>query len=81
MVARLASAGVQPDARWLLLHPGASAPSRRYPPEQFAAAARLLVERTGCRVVLSGDERERALVHEIVGKTQLGGLGQPPRWG
>src|ERR671930_1012206 len=30
--------GVRMDQPWLVIHPGASAPSRRYPPEAFAEA-------------------------------------------
>ena len=32
--------GVGPDRPWVVIHPGATAPSRRYPPESFAEAAR-----------------------------------------
>jgi ADP-heptose:LPS heptosyltransferase len=49
----LAAAGVDPDDRWLVVHPGAVASSRRYPAEGFAAAADLLAQR-GWRVVLTG---------------------------
>jgi lipopolysaccharide heptosyltransferase II len=58
--------GIDLDAPWLVLHPGASAPSRRYPPEKFAQAARLLATRTGARVVVTGDDAERALADAIV---------------
>jgi lipopolysaccharide heptosyltransferase II len=50
---------------WVLLHPGATAPSRRYPPEQFAEAARALAQATGCAVVLSGTAGEQALVETM----------------
>jgi lipopolysaccharide heptosyltransferase II len=46
---------------WLLVHPGATAPSRRYPPAQFAQAARTLARDTGCAIVLSGVGDDRAL--------------------
>src|SRR5207302_6946092 len=36
----------------VLAHPGASAASRRYPPESFARALGLLARRTGCEIVL-----------------------------
>jgi len=45
---------------WVLIHPGASAPSRRYPAEQFAEAARGLAQ-AGWAVVLSGVDGEPAL--------------------
>jgi lipopolysaccharide heptosyltransferase II len=54
-----------PDRRWAVIHPGASAPSRRYPPEGFAAAARQLVREDGCRVVFTGGPAEVDLVESI----------------
>jgi ADP-heptose:LPS heptosyltransferase len=53
------------DERWALIHPGASAASRRYPAEGFAAAARALAAEHGCRVVFTGAAGERALVDEV----------------
>jgi lipopolysaccharide heptosyltransferase II len=46
----------------VVVHPGASAASRRYPPEQFARAIDLLVTQTGCEAVFTGDAVERPLV-------------------
>ncbi|HEY7521921.1 MAG TPA: glycosyltransferase family 9 protein [Methylomirabilota bacterium] len=51
--------------RWIVLHPGGTAPSRRYPPEQFAEAARALVRATGCAVVLSGAEGEHGTIDRL----------------
>lgn len=64
--ARAAIAGfVPPGGRWAVVHPGASAPSRRYPPEQFAAALRMLAAQ-GWHCVLTGDAAERPLVAAIL---------------
>ncbi|MBX9814764.1 MAG: hypothetical protein K2X76_08680, partial [Sphingomonas sp.] len=41
-IARGRIAELAPPGRWLAVAPGASAPSRRYPPEKFGAALRLL---------------------------------------
>ncbi len=49
------------EGRWVLVHPGASAPSRRYPASLFARAVELLVE-AGFRVVLTGSDAERDIV-------------------
>jgi lipopolysaccharide heptosyltransferase II len=68
---QLARRGLDRGARWLLVHPGASAPSRRYPPEQFAAAARSLMLEHGFRVLLSGARSDRAAVAEV--QRALGG--------
>jgi lipopolysaccharide heptosyltransferase II len=70
----------------VVVHPGASAPSRRYPPESFAAAMDLLVASSGCQVVFTGDAAEAGLVEGIrgamaaasrslAGKLSLGELG------
>ena len=54
-----------PGRRWAVVHPGASAPSRRYPPEGFAEAARRLVRDEGFRVVFTGGCGEVDLVASI----------------
>ena len=46
----------------VVVHPGASAPSRRYPPAGFAAVARRLACEAGCRVVFTGSRAEEGLV-------------------
>lgn len=53
------------DLPWVALHPGSTAPSRRYAPEAFAEAARRLVVQHGMRVVLTGTESERPLIEGI----------------
>jgi lipopolysaccharide heptosyltransferase II len=63
--ARLTARGVDLASPWLVVHPGATAPSRRYPPEQFAEAARLIVLEYGEQVVFSGSAAERELVDGI----------------
>jgi lipopolysaccharide heptosyltransferase II len=52
------------DERWIVLHAGASAPSRRYPPELYAVAARGL-SALGYRIVLTGSADEAELVNSI----------------
>jgi lipopolysaccharide heptosyltransferase II len=51
--------------RWVVIHPGATAPSRRYAPEGFARAARRLAREQGYRVVFTGGEAEAGLVESI----------------
>jgi lipopolysaccharide heptosyltransferase II len=53
------------DRPWVVIHPGATAPSRRYPPEGFAAVARRLVHDLGCQVIFTGTASERDLVESI----------------
>lgn len=61
----LTELGMQSDMSWVVIHPGATAPSRRYPPEQFAIAARMLVQNAGIQVLFTGTEPERELVESI----------------
>lgn len=61
----LASAGIDESQPYVLLHPGASAPARRYPPERFGRIARLLLER-GRQVLVTGVEREQAVLEVVL---------------
>jgi lipopolysaccharide heptosyltransferase II len=61
----LSSLGIEPATPWIVLHPGATAPSRRYPPKQFAAAVRPLVADQGYRVLVTGSAGEAALVSDL----------------
>ncbi|WP_084468657.1 glycosyltransferase family 9 protein [Nocardiopsis trehalosi] len=55
-----------------VLHPGAAAPARRWPPDRFAAAARHLTAR-GHRVVVTGGPGERALAERVARDAGLPG--------
>ncbi|MBD2091730.1 lipopolysaccharide heptosyltransferase II [Microcoleus sp. FACHB-1515] len=55
---------IQIDRPWLVIHPGATAPSRRYPPEYFATVARMLVQQ-GIQVIFTGTGSEKELVEFI----------------
>ena len=70
----------------VVMHPGASAASRRYPPESFARAADMLIDAIGCGIVLTGNAGEEDLVQSVqrrmskpspslVGKLSLAELG------
>lgn len=61
----LMRACVDRDRPWVVVHPGASAASRRYPPEKFAAAARRLVVEDGFQLVFTGSGDEAHLVAQI----------------
>jgi lipopolysaccharide heptosyltransferase II len=62
---RLAGLGIRPGEPWLLAHPGATAPSRRYPPDRFGRAIRDINAMTCWPVVLTGSASERDLVGEV----------------
>ncbi len=57
--------GVDQERPWAIIHPGATAPSRRYPPEGFAEVARRLVLDMGIQILFTGTEPERKLVEDI----------------
>lgn len=85
---RLRVVGVPPtgeltgDGPYVVLHPGASVPSRRWPIEGFARAARLLAEE-GHRLVLTGDEADLPLTavvsREAPGAVDLAGACTLPQ--
>lgn len=66
--AALARLGIDAGAGFLLLHPGASAPSRRYPAAQWRRAAELVERHCGLPLVLAAGPSERGLLREIAGE-------------
>lgn len=64
-VERLLCDALAPQQAWAVIHPGASAASRRYPPESFAAVATSLVRDLGWQVLFTGIESERDLITTI----------------
>jgi lipopolysaccharide heptosyltransferase II len=84
--AQLAAAGGRADLPCLVVHPGASASSRRYPAERFGEAADAIAAATGWQVVFTGSADEEALVARamaamrrpavsLAGRLSLGALG------
>jgi lipopolysaccharide heptosyltransferase II len=65
VISRLARAGVDASRPYVVVHPGASAESRRYPAARFGAAAELIARSTGAPVVLSGGAEDRPLIDEM----------------
>jgi ADP-heptose:LPS heptosyltransferase len=63
--ALLAKAEINVHHPFIILHPGSSAKARRYPIERFGVLTHLLTER-GWQVLVTGNEREAALVEEIL---------------
>jgi lipopolysaccharide heptosyltransferase II len=62
---RLDAAGVDRAHEWVVVHPGARAASRRYPPESFASACQRLVAERRCQIVFTGDPSEAPLIERI----------------
>jgi lipopolysaccharide heptosyltransferase II len=65
--ARLLLDGIGLDATspWIIVHPGATASSRRYPAGSFAEAAQQLADQHGIQILFTGSEPETELVGRI----------------
>jgi lipopolysaccharide heptosyltransferase II len=61
---RLAAAGIDVGRPYIVVHPGATAPSRRYPAERFGAAVRLIAQRLPLPVVFTGSREESGLIEQ-----------------
>ena len=76
---------VTPATPLIGIHASAKAPSRRWPPERFAAVADILAARFDAVIVLTGSDGDRDITRairrhmrhqplDLAGKTSLGGL-------
>jgi ADP-heptose:LPS heptosyltransferase len=63
--ALLAARGIDPHSPFVVLAPGASCATRRYPAAGWAAAAAMIADGTRWPVVAVGSEAERALCDEV----------------
>jgi lipopolysaccharide heptosyltransferase II len=82
----IAAAGVDLSRPWIVVHPGATAPSRRYPPECYArACASIASDYPDYQILVTGSAREAQIVrtvaassgpttHAIAGMLNLGEL-------
>lgn len=68
---RLNELDIDPARPWVVIHPGATAPSRRYSPENFATVARRLADDDRLPILFTGTESERGLIEAI--RTAMGG--------
>jgi lipopolysaccharide heptosyltransferase II len=64
-VEKLRAAGVDLERRYIVVHPGASAPSRRYPEEHYAAVIDALAAPPDAQLVFTGTAAERELIRAI----------------
>lgn len=62
---RLTARGLSPHGPWFVIHPGASAPSRRYPPQRFGEVAARLAASTPYPIILTGSADEAPLIREV----------------
>ncbi|MFD2756076.1 lipopolysaccharide heptosyltransferase II [Comamonas terrae] len=81
----LAAAGGSPDRPYIVIHPGASAASRRYPADRYGVVAQALQAHGDYQVVFTGSDEEAELVAQaasrmerppinLAGRLSLGGL-------
>ncbi|MDR7274330.1 glycosyltransferase family 9 protein [Catenuloplanes atrovinosus] len=59
-----------------IIHPGAKSPSRRWPPDRYAAVARALTD-AGHRVLVTGSAAERELAADVAARAGLGAPAVP----
>jgi lipopolysaccharide heptosyltransferase II len=65
LAAKLEAHEIDAGRRWVVMHVGANAASRRYPPDRFAQVAHGLAEHEHCEVLLTGSEAERELIDAV----------------
>ncbi len=62
---KLEEAGIDISRPYIVVHPGATAPSRRYPAAQFAQAMRMIAAHVDHQFIVTGGVEERALVETV----------------
>lgn len=65
------------SGHYVAVHPGTSAPARRYPQAQLAETVRLIAEH-GTHVVVTGSDKERALTEFVAGRHAIDLGGKTP---
>jgi lipopolysaccharide heptosyltransferase II len=69
MRAKALAAGLSPLRPWLVVHPGATAASRRYPVASLALALATLAEMGRWQIVIAGGGTDVAAAEKLVGRT------------
>jgi lipopolysaccharide heptosyltransferase II len=69
----LSKVGIKPASTVIVMHPGASAESRRYPPDQYSIVARSLIDTLDCDVVVTGSAAERKLADVVCSRAAATG--------
>jgi lipopolysaccharide heptosyltransferase II len=65
MLKHAGSCGLDARRRWLVVHPGATASSRRYPVRKLNEAVRLLAAKDRWQIVIAGDETDKAAARTL----------------
>ena len=74
---QLGKLGLAPGRGWVVLHPGATAESRRYPPEGWSQVCRMLTHDHGLTVLLTGGSDQEADVASAVSTSAGAGIVIP----
>lgn len=59
------------DHPWVMLHPGATAISRRYPPQHWSQVMAMLHDELDARMIVTGDANEAELINAIIEEAGL----------
>ncbi len=70
VTSKMEKLGIQLDRPWIVIHPGATADSRRYPAENYTSVARSLVLDHNLQILFTGSRSEAPLVRQI--QTDMG---------
>jgi lipopolysaccharide heptosyltransferase II len=65
MLRHARACGLDTRRRWLVVHPGATASSRRYPVHRFSEAVRLLAAKDRWQIAIAGDEADKATARAL----------------
>jgi lipopolysaccharide heptosyltransferase II len=68
MLQKAHAAGADARRRWLVVHPGATAPSRRYPEHKLGEAVRLLAGKGRWQIVIAGSADDRQCANGIASR-------------
>jgi ADP-heptose:LPS heptosyltransferase len=66
VVHKITAQGLDLTQPWLILHPGVSEERRRYSASGYVQAGRSLSQQLGCRILVTGLEREASIVQSVV---------------
>ncbi|HJU24635.1 MAG TPA: glycosyltransferase family 9 protein [Casimicrobiaceae bacterium] len=65
MIAKVVDAGMDPARAWLVVHPGATAPSRRYPAEKLSDAIAALGSDGRFQIAIAGGHEDVSCAHAL----------------
>jgi lipopolysaccharide heptosyltransferase II len=70
MIAKVVDAGMDPARAWLVVHPGATAPSRRYPTDKLGDAIAALASDGRFQIAVAGGHEDLAFAHALAARAR-----------